>query len=40
MLVFLLAALESDDATKTEGFKVKGGTAFGTMTLIKLAGML
>lgn len=27
-------------ATKTEGFKVKGGTAFGTMTLIKLAGML
>ena len=27
-------------ATKTDGFKVKGGTAFGTMTLIKLAGML
>ena len=27
-------------ATKTNGFKVKGGTAFGTMTLIKLAGML
>ena len=27
-------------ATKTEGFKVKGGTAFGTMTLINLAGML
>ncbi len=27
-------------AKKTEGFKVKGGTAFGTLTLIKLAGML
>lgn len=27
-------------AEKTEGFKVKGGTAFGTLTLIKLAGML
>lgn len=27
-------------ATKTEGFKVKGGTAFGTMTLIKLAEMM
>lgn len=27
-------------AKKTAGFKVKGGTAFGTMTLIKLAGML
>lgn len=27
-------------ATKTEGVKVKGGTGFGTLTLIKLAGML
>ncbi len=27
-------------AEKTDGFKVKGGTAFGTMTLIKLAEML
>ncbi len=27
-------------AEKTAGFKVKGGTAFGTMTLIKLAGEL
>lgn len=27
-------------ATKTAGFKVKGGTAFGTMTLIKLAELL
>lgn len=27
-------------AEKTEGFKVKGGTGFGTLTLIKLAGML
>lgn len=27
-------------AKKTAGFKVKGGTAFGTMALIKLAGML
>ena len=27
-------------ATKTEGFKVKGGTAFGTMTLVKLAEMM
>lgn len=25
---------------KTEGFKIKGGTGFGTLTLIKLAGML
>ena len=31
-----------DPATseKTEGFKVKGGTGFGTLTLIKLAEML
>lgn len=27
-------------ATKTEGVKVKGGTGFGTLTLIKLAGMI
>lgn len=27
-------------AEKTEGFKIKGGTAFGTMTLIKLAEIL